>query len=155
MKEIPEENLLKVKHQLKINNIEYHELHPNTHFRIFIPGTGNKKYVDIWPTTLKWYDFENKYTGYGIESFIKFLKPISVFNRSTFPMGVSIPELHHSQVIIFGMTLREYYIGQAISGLCFNRFDVATYSEQKESFVEWASDMAIEIADKILEKLKI
>lgn len=73
MKSDAESNLLKAKNYLKINNIEYHELHPNTHFRIFIgriPYSHREGFIDLWPTTLKWYDFKGDIGGNDIESFV-------------------------------------------------------------------------------------
>ena len=56
-----------------------------------------------------------------------------------------------------GMTLHQYYVGQAISGICGRSFDVEKISGQdlRVPFVEWASDIAIEIADEIIKKLEI
>lgn len=74
MKSDAESNLLKAKNYLKINNIEYHELHPNTHFRIFIgriPYSHREGFIDLWPTTLKWYYPDHDLKGQGMESFIK------------------------------------------------------------------------------------
>ena len=48
-----------------------------------------------------------------------------------------------------GMTLKEYYVGKAIQGLCTRTWR----SDMKKSYVEWVSDMAIEIADEVIKKL--
>ena len=50
-----------------------------------------------------------------------------------------------------GMSLRDYYIGQAIEGFCSREFP----SDMKSPFVEWASDMAIELADEIIKKIQL
>lgn len=71
-----ESNLLKAKHFLKVNKIEYHELHPNVHFRVFIPQSDNRRFLDLWPTTLKWQDMQTKKNFYGIESFINHFEKV-------------------------------------------------------------------------------
>lgn len=81
MKENAQINLLKAKHYLKINNIEYYELQANNHFRIFMSRTiysNSKEYVDLWPTTLKWHCQSQNKIGNGIESFIAFYRLNSV-----------------------------------------------------------------------------
>lgn len=85
MNEEKQENLLKVKHYLKVNKIEYHELSPGTHFRIFFgrkPYRSEQSYIDLWPTTLRWYDFDSELNGQGIESFIKFYNSSKIISKS-------------------------------------------------------------------------
>lgn len=47
------------------------------------------------------------------------------------------------------MSIREYYIGKALGGLCARQFP----ENMKENWVEWASELAIELTDETLKRL--
>ena len=49
-----------------------------------------------------------------------------------------------------GMTLREYYTGQALAGLCSRRFPKCP----TKPWVEWTAEMAVELADETIKMLK-
>lgn len=79
MKPTAESNKLKCEHLLKVNNCKYDVLNDGTYFRVFVGRrlySSKQGYIDVWPTTNKWFDIHDNLRGDTIESFVSHYKNV-------------------------------------------------------------------------------